>query len=131
MQLLKQIVIILIAMLVLDGLWIGWFAKSLYLEQIGFLMRQHEGQMAPNWSGAIVVYIAMVAGIICFVIPKAQGNWLLAAGWGAIFGLVLYSVYDFTNYAIIANWPLKITLIDVAWGTFLCAVASALASKLA
>ena len=128
MQLVKSIVVILLVTLLLDGLWIGWIAKSFYFEQIGFLLRQNQGQLSPYWSGAVIVYIAIVVGIICFVLPKAEGNWLMAACWGAVFGAVLYSVYDFTNYSIIANWPLKVTLIDVAWGTFLCASASAAAS---
>jgi uncharacterized membrane protein len=48
----------------------------------------------------------------------------LAAGYGALFGLVVYGVYDFTNYSTLRQWPFVLTLVDVLWG----AVASAAAS---
>ena len=51
-----------------------------------------------------------------FVIPRAPtlGS---AAGYGALFGLVVYGVYDFTNYSTLRQWPFVLTLADVAWGT--------------
>ena len=48
----------------------------------------------------------------------------LAAVRGALFGVVVYGVYDFTNYSTLRQWPFALTLVDVAWG----AVASAAAS---
>jgi len=55
-----------------------------------------------------------------FVIPRAS-TVPLAAAYGALFGLVVYGVYDFTNYSTLRQWPLVLALADVAWG----AVASA------
>ena len=55
-----------------------------------------------------------------FVIPRAP-TVPLAAAYGALFGLVVYGVYDFTNYSTLRQWPFVLTLADVAWG----AVASA------
>ena len=43
---------------------------------------------------------------------------------GALFGLVVYGVYDFTNYATLRHWPFALTLVDVAWGTLASAVAA-------
>jgi uncharacterized membrane protein len=40
---------------------------------------------------------------------------------GGLFGLITYSTYDLTNLATLKNWPLKITLIDLTWGTSLSA----------
>ena len=40
----------------------------------------------------------------------------LAAAYGALFGLVVYGVYDFTNYSTLRQCPLVLTLADVAWG---------------
>jgi uncharacterized membrane protein len=47
-----------------------------------------------------------------------------AAGYGALLGLVVYGVYDFTNYSTLRQWPFVLTMADVAWG----AVASAAAA---
>ena len=41
-------------------------------------------------------------------------------------GLVIYGVYDLTNYAVLRGWTLKVTLLDIGWGTFACGVLSLL-----
>ena len=38
---------------------------------------------------------------------------------GALFGLVAYATYDLTNQATVKNWPMIVTLVDLAWGSFL------------
>jgi uncharacterized membrane protein len=42
-----------------------------------------------------------------------------------LFGLVVYGVYDFTNYSTLRQWPFVLTLADVAWGTVATAVCAA------
>jgi uncharacterized membrane protein len=37
----------------------------------------------------------------------------------AIFGLVTYATYDLTNMATLRDWPLLVTVVDLAWGTFI------------
>jgi uncharacterized membrane protein len=44
--------------------------------------------------------------------------------FGALYGLVVYGTYDLTNYSLVKDWPLTITLVDMAWGTFACATVS-------
>ena len=49
-----------------------------------------------------------------------------AAGYGALFGFLVYGVYDFTNFSTLRQWPFVLTLVDTAWGTLagaLCAAA--------
>jgi uncharacterized membrane protein len=41
-----------------------------------------------------------------------------------LFGLVTYATYDLTNLATVKNWPVLITVIDMAWGTILSVVVS-------
>ena len=69
----------------------------------------------------------MIAGLVMFVIhPGMQGEPLsLVAVKGAIFGLVAYATYDLTNQATLRDWPVTVTLADIAWGTVLTALASA------
>jgi uncharacterized membrane protein len=42
----------------------------------------------------------------------------------ALFGLITYATYDLTNLATVKNWPVLITVIDLAWGTVLSVVVS-------
>ena len=109
-----------VAFMVLDGLWLGLLMKNFYRDQLAPIVRLANGGIAPNWPAAVVVYVLLGTGIALFVIPHAS-TVPLAAARGALFGLVVYGVYDFTNYSTLQQWPLVLALADVAWG----AVASA------
>ena len=113
-----------LAFMVLDGLWLGVLMKNFYRDQLAPIMRLSEGAIAPNWPAALVVYALLGAGIALFVIPRAPtlGS---AAGYGALFGLVVYGVYDFTNYSTLRQWPFALTLADVAWGAAASAACAA------
>jgi uncharacterized membrane protein len=105
----------------LDALWLGWLGTRFYREEMGHLMRLSNTQaIIPNWSAAIVVYLVLIAGLLLFAIPKANGSLTMAFVWGALFGLVAYGTYDFTNLAVLADWSLKISLIDTLWGMIIC-----------
>ena len=57
--------------------------------------------------------------------PRRTDNTLRAAALrGACLGFVAYATYDLTNQATLIVWSLKVTLPDLAWGTFLTAVAA-------
>ena len=109
-----------VAFMVLDGVWLGLLMKNFYRDQLAPIVRLANGGIAPNWPAAVVVYALLGTGIALFVIPHAS-TVPLAAARGALFGLVVYGVYDFTNYSTLQQWPLVLALADVAWG----AVASA------
>jgi uncharacterized membrane protein len=42
-----------------------------------------------------------------------------------LFGFFTYSTYDLTNLATLKDWPLSITIVDIAWGVVLTSVVSA------
>src|SRR5512134_3834252 len=113
-----------LAFMVLDGLWLGVLMKTFYREQLAPIVRLADGGIAPNWPAALVVYVLLGAGIALFVIPRASTVWS-AAGYGALFGLVVYGVYDFTNYSTLRQWPFVLVLVDVAWGIVASAACAA------
>ena len=111
--------------MVLDGVWLGLLMKQFYRDQLAPIVRLSNGGIAPNWPSALVVYALLGTGIALFVMPRAS-TVPLAAAYGAMFGLVVYGVYDFTNYSTLRQWPFALTLADVAWGVVAsaaCAVA--------
>lgn len=112
-----------LAFMVLDGLWLGVLMKTFYRDQLAPIVRLVNGSIAPNWPAALVVYALLGTGIALFVIPRASTAWS-AAGYGALFGLVVYGVYDFTNYSTLRQWPFVLTLADVAWGIVASAAAA-------
>ena len=36
---------------------------------------------------------------------------------GAAFGFITYATYDLTNLATLRDWPIALTVVDLAWGT--------------
>jgi uncharacterized membrane protein len=113
-----------LAFMVLDGIWLGVLMKNFYRDQLRPIVRLVDGGIAPNWPAALVVYVLLGTGIALFVVPRAPTVWS-AAGYGALLGLVVYGVYDFTNYSTLRQWPFVLTLVDVAWGTVATATAAA------
>jgi uncharacterized membrane protein len=55
-----------------------------------------------------------------------KGSWMHALLFGALFGLVCYATYDLTNLAVTKDWPLLVTLVDLAWGATLATSVSAI-----
>lgn len=67
-----------------------------------------------------------IVGVVFFVIAPAveKGNIGYALYAGALFGIVAYATYDLTNLATMKGFPLKITIIDLVWGTFVTTAVS-------
>ena len=112
---LKHSALAMVGFMVLDGLWLGLLMTSFYTKHLGPIARMSEGALAPNWGAALVVYVLLGLGIAAFAVPRA-GDPLAAAAYGALLGLVVYGVYDFTNYSTLRDWPLTVVLVDTAWG---------------
>ncbi|WP_198022494.1 DUF2177 family protein [Carnobacterium pleistocenium] len=100
----------------IDIVWLALIANKLYRNQIGFIMKDK-----PNWVVAILFYLIFVLGLVFFVIDPAllSESMLEALLRGMFFGFITYATYDLTNLATLDKWPLKITIIDLIWGTSL------------
>jgi uncharacterized membrane protein len=111
-----------VTFMVLDGIWLGLLMTNFYRDHLAAIARlSSDGRFAPNWGAALVVYLALGTGIALFAVPRAS-SLPSAAAFGALFGLVVYAVYDFTNYSTLRQYPFTLTLVDVAWGAFASAV---------
>lgn len=102
----------------IDMFWLGLVAPGFYKSQIGHLLSQ-----SVNWPVAIVFYLLFLVGLIIFAIAPAieAKAWTHALLYGALFGFFTYLTYDFTNWATMKDWPALVSIVDVAWGTFLSA----------
>ena len=126
MQNLKLFLALVPVVLALDVVWLGLVMGGYYSEAIGSLARREGTKLAPNLPAAALVYVLIPAGLLAFVRPRlGEGAGTGSAfGWGAAFGLVLYGVYELTNYSVLAGWPLRLVFVDTAWGCVLCGLAS-------
>ena len=107
----------------IDLLWLGLVARSFYREALSHYLAPQ-----TNWPAAIGFYLVYIVGILLFAVLPAleKETWTHAALWGALFGFFTYATYELTNLALAKDWPVKIVVVDILWGTVLCAaVASA------
>jgi uncharacterized membrane protein len=120
MLFLKSFFSAFILLMLVDFTWLAVIANKIYFTEIGSLLRQTDGSLQPNVLSAVMVYVLLALGVIVFALPKAGNSPWMAMFWGAVLGLIVYGVYDYTNMATLENWTWKLTFIDIAWGTYLC-----------
>ncbi|MDO3379785.1 DUF2177 family protein [Geoalkalibacter halelectricus] len=102
-----------------DLLWLGVVAKNFYQNNLAHLLSP-----TVNWPAAFLFYFIYIAGILLFAVRPALFDQSLfkALLWGALFGFFTYATYDLTNLATLKDWPVKVVVVDIAWGTTLCAL---------
>lgn len=105
----------------LDALWLGVVAQTAYRRWIGHLMADDINMMAAFWF-----YLAYVIGLLIFAVAPAfrDGAWTTAMIYGALFGFFAYGTYEMSNFATLRDWPIRMVVVDLAWGTILSAVAA-------
>jgi uncharacterized membrane protein len=111
-----------VAFIVCDLVWLGWIAGGYYRNALGPLMAAE-----INLPAAAAFYVLYVLGVVIFAVAPAieTGGWPRAMGLGAMLGLFAYATYDLTNLATLQGFPLRLALVDMAWGTLLTAGAAA------
>ena len=112
----------LLAFLAIDLVWLGLIAKPFYRRALGRL-RAERFCVLP----AALLYLLFPAGIVMFaVLPGVeQGRIASAAALGGAFGFFAYATYDLTSWATLKEWPARLAVVDILWGTMLAAVAAA------
>ncbi len=108
-----------------DFVWLSIVMGNFYKDQLGKIARRDGDSLSPNIPAALLTWAFLVLGIIIFVLPllSQEGLGLDGAFWGAVFGLLVYGVYDLTNFATLADWTLKMTIVDMCWGGVVCGLA--------
>ncbi|MBV5273796.1 MAG: DUF2177 family protein [Lamprocystis purpurea] len=106
-----------------DLLWLGVIARDFYRDNLGHLLAA-----TVNWPAAIVFYLLFIVGILYFAVAPAltQGSLWRAIINGLLFGFFTYVTYELTNLATLPDWPIKVVLVDTAWGMVLCAAVAGL-----
>lgn len=105
----------------IDAVWLSLVANKFYKSQIGALLLKK-----PNFVAAVLFYVIFLIGLVVFVLNPslAAQDWTWALGLGALFGFVTYATYDLTNLSTLKGFPVKLVIVDLAWGTFVTATVS-------
>lgn len=107
----KNIIISAIVMLVLDGVYLTSISST-FKNMIKNIQGSDMGfRLAP----VIICYIALIIGLNYFILNSGKSKEDMIRD-AIILGLVIYTVYETTNYALIDKWELKVALMDSIWG---------------
>lgn len=117
-----------VVLLAMDATWLTLTAEKLYRASIGDLMAE-----SFRAGPAIAFYALYIAGLTILAVRPAvvARRWTSAIPLGAVVGLVAYGTYDLTNQATLKEWPLTLTLADMAWGCVLSAISAAVGAAAA
>lgn len=109
----------------LDYIWFQNIASQIYKEAyLPFVKAEYPINTTVVVS-FVSIYFLMVLGIREFVLEKANRKLTRAMLWGAVYGLIIYGVYNLTSFIVIAQWSQSIVWIDSLWGAFACSMVSA------
>jgi uncharacterized membrane protein len=118
----REVLISIVALLVLDGIYI-YLTHKIFADQIINVQRV---VMTLKPLGALVCYILLIAGLNYFIIQRNR-----SIPEAFFLGLVIYGVYDSTNYATLKKWEANVAIMDTLWGGSLFALTTAITYYLA
>lgn len=103
----KKLFLIFVLLILID---------SVYLYFMGPIVSKHirmiQGStMSINYYGALLTYIFLAVSLYYFKINTVRDAFVL--------GIVIYGVYEGTNWATFKHWPFFIVVIDTLWGGIL------------
>jgi len=89
-------------------------------------IKQVQGSVIQmNIYAAILCYISLVFGLYYFNIKDKKPLYE-----AFLLGLVIYSVYEFTNWALFTSWKPTTVIIDSLWGAILFTLTAFIYGKL-
>lgn len=99
-----------IIMFLIDAVFL--YANSdMFIKQVIMVQRTN---MQIKYAGAAICYVFLVLGLYYFIIRQNR-----SIQDAFILGLVIYGVYEWTNYSIIKKWQLQTVIQDTLWGGIL------------
>ena len=74
-------------------------------------------ELKINFLGVALCYIFLIIGINYFIIKPHK-----SVSDAFLLGLIIYGVYETTNYALLKNWSIITVIMDTLWGGILFAI---------
>jgi uncharacterized membrane protein len=98
------------------------FVKNYFENQI---KRVQGTPMKINIFGVLFCYLFLIIGLNYFIIKPKKDIYD-----AFLFGLVIYAVYEGTNYAIFKDWSIFTVFMDTLWGGILFALTTFLVNRI-
>ena len=121
-----QILLIMITFIILDIVWFSFSTKLIYEPTIFNIQKE---PLQIRFIGGLISWLLLALGLYLFVLPLSH-NLTDVMKYGALYGLIIYGIYNGTNYAILNNYDSKIFFPDLIWGIIISTLTSAIAYKI-
>ena len=121
MQMLFKIACVSILFIAIDSIYL--FSSQEYFKKQVFDVQHSAIQL--RIVPTILCYIALIFGLWYFILREKK-SWKEAF----LLGIVIYAVYETTNYATLKQWKQKTVVMDTLWGGILFAVVAKIAERL-
>jgi uncharacterized membrane protein len=115
------IIITFIVTILVDLLYLNMI-KDIFKKQIENIQ---SSQVKIKLLGGLLTYIFIVAGLYYFIIKQNKGP-----KDAFILGIVIYGIYELTNYSLFSKWEPKIVVMDTIWGGILFAIVTFIINKI-
>jgi uncharacterized membrane protein len=108
-----------------DYIWLGTVVKQFIIREFGSLITVTNGSIDIRLGAGLLAWSAIALMVLIFVTKNPNVNSIpTALGYGALMGGLMYAMYDLTNLTFLKNYSVAFTVVDIAWGVFLCSMIS-------
>lgn len=114
-------VVVLLVFGAIDAVWLTTMGPVIYRPALGDILAT-----SLRVPPAIAFYLTFPIGVVVFaVLPalRAQAP-ITATTLALLFGALAYATYDLTNYAMLRNWNLQISVLDIGYGALASGIAA-------
>jgi len=110
-----------ILFVVIDFVYLN-FMKTYFENQV---KKVQGSQIQFNFLGAILCYIFLIFGLNYFIIKSKKSPYD-----AFLLGILIYGVFETTNYALFKNWSILTVILDTLWGGALFAIVTFIIDRL-
>jgi uncharacterized membrane protein len=112
-----HIAVIILLLVAFDAVYI-YFMKDTFSQLVRSIQGEPLVLDKRALVGAVICYILLAFGLYYFVISKTNSTVLDAF----LLGLVVYGVFDSTNFVMFKKWDWRVMVIDGVWGGVLFSI---------
>lgn len=121
MQIAATYISMFLVFVIVEALMLTFFMAPFFSKHIGHLMRSQ-----INVYVTLIYYLLYVSGVLYFSYFAGfkSGSFQQTLLSGFLLGLLCYGVYDMTNFLVLKDWKIQMTIIDMVWGGIVTALIS-------
>jgi uncharacterized membrane protein len=119
-------IIIYVYYILIDGAMIFLYTGKVFGNMIKTIQKGEP--MKTRMIPGIICFFVLAFGYTYFILPRIRDEAIVqdSLKYGAVFGLVVYAVYDLTNLSTFGKYGIRTAIIDIIWGGILGFIISVL-----